>query len=305
MTQSQLIIATRESPLALWQANWVKMNLEKLHPTLQISLLGMTTQADRLSYISLTEMGGKGLFVKELEEALLDGRADIAVHSMKDMPMALPSGLRLSVACEREDPRDAFISNRFNSLDELPSGAVVGTSSLRRQGQLLFLRPDLIVQKLRGNVNTRLSKLDKNEYDAIILAAAGLKRLGFESRIRQFLSYEQFLPAMGQGVLGIECRLADIAIQALIAPLNHNLTHICVSAERAMCQRLEVGCQVPVAAYAEMKLETVVLNGLVTSIDGTVVLQACHQDSVENVKMLGIRVAEDLLSQGAAALLKL
>ncbi|MDR3490564.1 MAG: hydroxymethylbilane synthase [Gammaproteobacteria bacterium] len=304
MAQSQLTIATRESPLALWQANWVKIQLEKYHPELEIKLLGMTTQADRLSFISLAEMGGKGLFVKELEEALLDGRADIAVHSLKDMPVILPSGLYLSAVCEREDAHDAFVSNQFNALDELPAGAIVGTSSLRRQSQLLFLRPDLIVKKLRGNVNTRLAKLDKKEFDAIILASAGLKRLNYENRIREFLSYDQFLPAMGQGALGIECRENDAVTRALMAPLNHVATQICVSAERAMCQRLEVGCQVPVAAFAEIKNEKLILNGLVASVDGSVILQAVHEDSLGNAKALGFKVAEDLLSQGAGAILK-
>jgi hydroxymethylbilane synthase len=305
MNPQILTIATRESPLALWQANWVKAQLEKHHPNLQVNLLGMTTQADRMPYISLAQIGGKGLFVKELEEALLDGRADIAVHSMKDMPMDYPQGLEVPVVCERETPWDAFVSNQYSSFEDLPKGAIVGTSSLRRQSQLLFLRPDIQIRPLRGNVNTRLARLDNNEFEAIILAAAGLKRLGFESRIQQILSPELFLPAVAQGVLGIECRQEDHLTKKLIASLNHAATSLCVTAERAMCKRLGGGCQVPIASFAELKNNKLILSGLVASVDGAVVLQACHENTITNANKLGIAVADDLLSQGAAEILKL
>ncbi len=305
MTKQHLTIATRESPLALWQANWVKAALEKAHPGLSVKLLGMTTQADRMPYISLSEVGGKGLFVKELEEALLDGRADIAVHSMKDLPMVLPEGLCLPVMCEREEPWDALISTQYASLDELPKGAVVGTSSLRRQSQLLALCPDVQIKGLRGNVNTRLERIASGEFDAIILAAAGLKRLGFLDRATQIFHRDQFLPAPGQGVLGIECREADKEIHALLAPLNDVVSYTCVQAERALCQRLGGGCQLPIAAYAEIKQEKIFLKGLVGSLDGKTILQA-EADAFENqAEALGIQVAENLLHQGAARVLKL
>lgn len=304
MKKNHLTIATRESPLALWQANWVKERLEKLHPTLSVSLLGMTTQADRMLETPLIQVGGKGLFVKELEEALLDGRADIAVHSMKDMPMLLPEGLCLPVMCEREDPRDAFISNQFASIQELPPGAVIGTSSLRRQSQLRALRPDLNCMNLRGNVNTRLKKLDSGEFTGIILAAAGLKRLDLEGRIRSYLTAEQSLPAVGQGVLGVECREQDEATQELIAPLDNLIAHQCVAAERAMCMRLGGGCQVPVAAYAIIENDRIKLRGLVARVDGSVVLRYEKSGGRDAPEMLGMEVAENLLEQGAGEILR-
>lgn len=303
MTQSSLIIATRESPLALWQANWVKTQLESCHPHLKVSLLGLTTAGDQITDIPLLQAGGKGLFVKELEEALLAGRADIAVHSMKDVPMHLPPGLCLPVMCEREDPRDAFVSNQFSSFDELPARAVVGTSSLRRQSQLYAMRSDICLEDLRGNVNTRLNRLDRQEFAAIILAAAGLKRLNLQNRIRSYLSPEQSLPAAGQGVLGIECRTDDGATQALIAPLHHVKSAVCVSAERAMCRHLGGGCHVPVAAYATFTNGKVHLRGLVASPDGKLLLRAEHVDSLQNAEMLGITVAKDLAQQGAEKIL--
>lgn len=303
MTKHQLIIATRESPLALWQANWVKARLEEIHPELTIRLLGITTQADKILEIPLTEIGGKGLFVKELEEALYEGRADIAVHSMKDVPMDLPTGLCLPVMCQREEPRDVFVSNEFGSLLDLPMGAVVGTSSSRRESQVRALRSDLSIAHLRGNVNTRLAKLDRGEYAGILLAAAGLIRLGFENRIRSFLSLEQSLPAAGQGVLGIECREGDTGTLAFINPLNHAESSACVTAERAMCRRLGGGCQVPVAAFADMKDGKIRLRGLVARVDGTLILRAEYSDKVENAELLGKKVAEDLLSQGAQEIL--
>ncbi len=303
MNKRHLIIATRESPLALWQANWVKERLQQIHPYLTIQLLGLTTSADNLLSISLKEVGGKGLFVKELEEALLEKRADIAVHSMKDVPIALPPGLCLPVMCEREEPRDVFVANRFSTLHELPAGAVIGTSSLRRQSQILALRPDTQLANLRGNVNTRLQYLDQGKFDAIILAAAGLKRLNLQNRIREFLNLDYMLPASGQGVLGIECRNNDTEVQELIAPLNHVATFICVTAERAMCKHLDGGCQAPIAAYAEIQQKKLTLRGLVAQPDGTVILRAQSSDKVENATQLGLLVANDLSQQGAKKIL--
>lgn len=304
MDMFSLTIATRESPLALWQANWVKMRLEQIHPKLSVKLLGITTHGDTLQDISLLTAGGKSLFVKELEEALLDNRADIAVHSMKDVPMILPIGLCLNVMCEREDPRDAFISNKFLSYEQLPAHAIVGTSSLRRQSQLLAWHPQIQAKMLRGNVNTRLMRLDNADYDAVILAAAGLIRLGLSDRIRTLLSVKQSLPAAGQGVLGIECREDDLKTQQLIAPLNHLDSYLCVTAERAMCKRLGGGCHVPIAAYAEKINNQVCLQGLVAAPDGTVVLRASHIGTSEHLEALGEVVANQLLQQGANDILK-
>lgn len=303
MAQSLFTIATRESPLALWQANWVKARLEYFHPDLEVRLLGLTTSGDKITDIPLLQAGGKGLFVKELEEALLSGRADIAVHSMKDVPMELPPGLCVPVMCEREDPRDAFVSNQYTFLDELPKLAQVGTSSLRRQSQLYAIRPDIKLKNLRGNVNTRLASLDRNDFSAIILAAAGLKRLNLQHRIRSYLSPEQSLPAAGQGVLGIECRAEDSKTQSLIAPLNHPESALCVIAERAMCRYLKAGCHVPVAAYATMVDKNIILRGLVAVPDGTLLLRAKQIKAWENAEALGIAVAEELVLQGAERIL--
>jgi hydroxymethylbilane synthase len=277
--------------------------LERVHPNLRVQLLGMTTQADRLPYVSLYEIGGKGLFVKELEEALLDGRADIAVHSMKDVPVELPPGLTIPVMCTRETPWDAFVSTRFSTLEALPLGAVVGTSSLRRISQLLRIRPDLQLKKLRGNINTRLKKLDAGEYDAIIIAAAGLLRLGFTDRIAQMLPKNQFLPAAGQGVLGIECIAKDQELIHLVMALQNSRTFACVSAERAMCKQLNAGCQTPVAGYAELEGSQLTLTGFVATLDGQTVLSAKHSADVSEVDVLGLSVANDLLAQGAAEIL--
>lgn len=304
MTRSVLTIATRKSPLALWQANWVKTRLEQLHPNLTVKLLGLTTSGDEITDVPLLQAGGKSLFVKELEEALFNERADIAVHSMKDVPMTLPPGLCLSVICEREDPRDAFVSNQFTFLDELPGQAQIGTSSLRRQSQLYALRPDVKLENLRGNVNTRLSRLDNNEFAAIILAAAGLKRLNLENRIRSYLSSEQSLPAAGQGALGIECRTGDKMIQSLISPLNHVESAVCVTAERAMCNYLGGGCHAPVAAYAMLEKNKIVLRGLVARPDGTLLLRAEQSGEINLPEKLGISVAKELVQQGAEAILE-
>lgn len=299
----EIRIATRKSALALWQAEYVKARLEEAHPGLQVSLVPMVSRGDKLLDAPLAKIGGKGLFVKELETALLENEADIAVHSMKDVPMDFPEGLGLFCICEREDPRDAFVSNTFASLDELPAGSVVGTSSLRRQAQLLARRPDLKIHFLRGNVNTRLAKLDAGEYDAIILAAAGLIRLGFESRIRSSISVEHSLPAGGQGAVGIECRTADSEIHALLAPLHHRDTALRVTAERALNKHLNGGCQVPIACYAVLEDDQLWLRGLVGQPDGGLLLRADARAATADAERLGVQVADALLAQGAAAIL--
>jgi hydroxymethylbilane synthase len=300
----EIRIATRKSALALWQAEYVKARLEEAHPGLKVSLVPMVSRGDKLLDAPLAKIGGKGLFVKELETALLENEADIAVHSMKDVPMDFPEGLGLYCICEREDPRDAFVSNRFDSLDSLPAGSVVGTSSLRRQAQLLARRPDLKIQFLRGNVNTRLAKLDAGEYDAIILAAAGLIRLGFEDRIRSSISVEDSLPAGGQGAVGIECRTADSEIHGLLAPLHHRDTALRVTAERALNKRLNGGCQVPIACYAVLEGDQLWLRGLVGQPDGGQLLRAEARAASVDAEALGVKVADELLEQGAEEILK-
>ena len=299
----EIRIATRQSALALWQADYVKARLEAAHPGLRVSLLPMTSRGDKLLDAPLAKIGGKGLFVKELENALLDGSADIAVHSMKDVPMEFPQGLGLYAICEREDPRDAFVSNRYARLADLPQGSVVGTSSLRRQAQLLALRPDLQIRFLRGNVNTRLAKLDADEYDAIILAAAGLIRLGFAGRIRESLTVEDSLPAGGQGAVGIECRTDDAEVHALLEPLHHVDTERRVAAERALNRHLNGGCQVPIACYAVQEGELLWLRGLVGQPDGGLLLRAEARGPLNDPAGLGVAVAEALLGQGAQAIL--
>jgi hydroxymethylbilane synthase len=297
-----LRIATRKSPLALWQAEYVKARLLAHHPQLTVELVTFTTQGDKILDTPLAKIGGKGLFVKELEVAMLEGRADLAVHSMKDVPMDCPEGLAITVICEREDPTDAFVSNRFASLTELPHGAIVGTSSLRRQCQLRALRPDLIIHDLRGNVGTRLGRLDNNEYDAIILASAGLKRLGLETRIRQRLT--ELLPAVGQGAVGIESRTDDEELLALLAPLHHQQTAICVHAERAMNRRLQGGCQVPIAGFATLDQDTITLKALVGSTDGQQIIHyQAQSNDLADIEALGQHVADGLLAQGAADIL--
>lgn len=302
---SQIIrIATRKSALALWQAEFVKAELLRHHPALRVELVPMSTQGDKILDTPLAKIGGKGLFVKELETAILDGRADIAVHSIKDVPVAFPEGLVLQTICQREDPRDAFVSNQFQSLAQLPQGAVVGTSSLRRQCQLKALRPDLTVRDLRGNVNTRLAKLDNGEFAAIILASAGLIRLGFAARIASYLEPEQSLPANGQGAVGIECRSEDSAIQQLLAPLEHQPTRLCVLAERAMNRRLQGGCQVPIGAFATLNGDQLQLRGLVGSLDGSQIIRAAQTGNAELAEQIGLAVAEQLLAQGAGTILQ-
>lgn len=297
-------IATRRSPLALWQAEFVRSSLIALHPGIKVELVKMVTQGDKILDTPLAKVGGKGLFVKELETGMLRGDADMAVHSMKDVPVAFPDGLHLGVICEREDPRDAFVSNEFKDIKSLPQGAIVGTSSLRRQCQLRSWRPDLQIKDLRGNVNTRLGKLDHSEYDAIILASAGLKRLGFEERIQQFLDPEISLPAVGQGAVGIECRVNDDRINELIAPLNHEETQICVLAERAMNERLEGGCQVPIAGYAILEYGQLKMRGLVGRPDGKQVVRGEIEGPRKAAVQLGTALADDLLSRGAGEILK-
>lgn len=310
-----LIIATRNSPLALWQAEYVKAELEKHHPGLDVQLLGMTTKGDQILDSPLAKIGGKGLFVKELEVAMLQQRADIAVHSMKDVPMEFPEGLGLQVICEREEPWDAFVSNNYDSIDDLPEGATVGSSSLRRQCQLRAYRPDLNIIDLRGNVNTRLRKLDEGQYDAIILAVAGLLRLEMADRIKQKLPPEISLPAVGQGAVGIECRTDDALTQSLLAPLEDANTTLRVMAERAMNETLEGGCQVPIAGFSVLENKTLSLKALVGSPDGK---QVIHKQAEINVggfkaddigsalnqaKSLGQDVGNQLLEAGAREIL--
>ena len=296
-------IATRKSLLALWQANHVKDRLEQLHPDVTVELVPMTTQGDVLLDTPLSKIGGKGLFIKELEQAMLDGRADIAVHSMKDVPVEFPEGLGLTVICEREDPRDAFVSNQYQSLDQLPAGAVVGTASLRRECQIRARRPDLVVKTLRGNVQTRLRKLDEGEYDAIILAAAGLKRLELEARIACLLSPDESLPANGQGAVGIECRLDAPELLALLAPLDHAPTRLRVVAERAMNQGLQGGCQVPIGSYAELEGDKLWLRGLVGRPDGSQIIFDEITGLASQGEALGAELAKRLLARGADKIL--
>ena len=297
-------IATRKSPLALWQAEHVAAALRYAHPGLQVEILGMSTRGDKILDAPLAKIGGKGLFVKELEQGLMDGSADIAVHSTKDVPVELPEGLFLPVILEREDPRDAFVSQRYERLADLPQGARVGTSSLRRQCQLTARRPDLDIQPLRGNVNSRLAKLDSGEFDAILLAAAGLMRLGFEARIRSRLSIDESLPAIGQGAVGIECRQDDARVLALLAPLHHPDTAARVAAERAMNRRLQGGCQVPIAGHAVLKGDELWLRGLVGTPDGTCLLVAEQAAPRAQAEELGRQVADELIAQGAHAILQ-
>lgn len=300
----KLRIATRKSLLALWQAEYVKAELEKYHPGLEVELVPMTSKGDVLLDVPLAKVGGKGLFVKELEHALLNDEADIAVHSMKDVPMEFPVGLGLAVICEREDPRDAWVSSKYAALADLPKGAVVGTSSLRRQSQVLEARPDLEVKFLRGNVQTRLGKLDAGEYDGIILAAAGLIRLQLQERIRSYISAEQSLPAGGQGAVGIECRTADTGIIELLQPLHHSASAEVVTAERAMNRRLEGGCQVPIACYAIHRDGQLWLRGMVAEPDGSKVLRDEISGKPEDAEAMGITLAERLLAAGAGAILQ-
>jgi len=296
-------IATRKSPLALWQAEFVKAKLLQHNKDLDVQLVAMTTRGDVLLDTPLAKVGGKGLFVKELEVAMLENRADIAVHSMKDVPMEFPPGLGLAVICEREDPLDAFVSNQYTALEQLPDGAVVGTSSLRRQCQIRAKFPALKIKDLRGNVNTRLGKLDNGDYDAIILASAGLLRLGMEDRIASRLPAELCLPAGGQGAVGIECRDQDQATLDLLDSLNHADTNTRVTAERALNRHLQGGCQVPIACYAELEDNNLRVRALVGSVDGSLILEDEISGPRESAEQLGVELAERLLAAGAGAIL--
>jgi hydroxymethylbilane synthase len=329
MRINKISIGTRGSKLALWQAEWVQSELKRLYPDLEIEINKIKTTGDKVLDVPLAKVGGKGLFVKEIEEALLGNEVDIAVHSMKDVPTEFPDGLHLAVICKREDPMDAFISKIRNSkfeiriFNDLPQGAKVGTSSLRRSCQLLNVRPDLKIEQLRGNLDTRLKKLDEGQFDAIILAAAGIKRLGWGERITEILTPEISLPAIGQGAIGVECRIDDEFINSLIVPLNHNDTSICVRAERAFLKRLEGGCQVPIAAHARIVSKEsnppipplakgggggffnslLIMDGLVGSISGDRIIKGHIEGRVDHAESLGITLAEDILSRGAKEIL--
>ncbi|MDN5935629.1 MAG: hydroxymethylbilane synthase [Nitrosospira sp.] len=300
---AKIIIATRESALALWQANFIREQLAELYPQTEISIFGMTTRGDQILDTSLSKIGGKGLFVKELEQALEDGRADIAVHSMKDVPMNMPVGYSLAAIAAREDPRDAFVSNQYASLEALPAGSMVGTSSLRRESQLRARFPHLLVQPLRGNVQTRLRKLDEGQFAAIILAAAGLKRLGLAGRIASLLSPELSLPAVGQGALGIECRTDRSDLIKLMQPLHHLETAQCVEAERAMSRALGGSCQVPLGGFAEISGEVMRLRGFVANPDGTRMITDELSGGREAGAVMGVQLAQNLKARGADEIL--
>ena len=299
----RVVIATRESALALWQAEHIAARLRELYPDLEVAINGMTTEGDRRLGVSLAKVGGKGLFVKELEEALARGDADIAVHSMKDVPMHLLDGHVIAAVPERGDPRDAFVSNAYAGFRELPHGARVGTSSLRRESQLRAHRPDLKVEPLRGNVPTRLRKLDEGQFDAIILAAAGLKRLGLENRITALIPTGDSLPAVGQGALGIECRADRSDLVALLRPLDHAPTAAAVAAERAVSRTRGASCTVPLAAYAELNGGRLSLRGFVGAVDGSRSARAEREGAVDTAEAVGVAVAEDLRAAGAADIL--
>ncbi|MBI4849765.1 MAG: hydroxymethylbilane synthase [Nitrospirae bacterium] len=330
--KKKVIIATRGSKLALWQAEWVKAQIEKVSPDTEVELKKIKTTGDMILDVPLAQVGGKGLFVKEIEEALLKKKADLAVHSMKDVPTDLPEGLHLAAICKREDPRDAFIARMQKTGDrtqaikgfkDLPKGAHVGTSSLRRICQLLNKRPDLKITHLRGNLDTRLRKLDEGQFDAIILAVAGVKRLGWKERITQVLEPEISLPAIGQGAVGIECRMDDEFINKLLKKLNHKATSVCVRAERSFLKKLEGGCQVPIGAYAQLisqksevrsqksktnpspvtRHSSLVIKGLVGSLDGKTLIRASKTGKPEDAETLGTKLAEVLLSKGAGKIL--
>jgi hydroxymethylbilane synthase len=306
MASTNLRIATRQSPLALWQANHVRKQLLNHWPHLHVELLPMTTSGDQFLNDKLLSVGGKGLFVKELEEALLDGRADLAVHSMKDLPITFPKGLQLATICARENPFDAFLSTQFDTLEHLPPGAIVGTSSLRRQAQLLNIRPDLHIKSLRGNVGTRLSKLDAHEYDAIILAASGLYRLNLHTRINEIFDESIMLPACGQGALGIECREGDESLNILLKPLHDPLSAMCIQTERNVNARLGGSCHTPLAVYCRHDSQhQLILKATVASVDGSTLITTTHQGSPEQASALATRCANALLDQGAAQLLNL
>lgn len=298
MSISKIRIATRQSPLALWQAEYIQSRLRAIHTDLDVVLVPMTTKGDKILGTPLSKIGGKGLFVKELEQAMLDDHADIAVHSMKDVPYKFPDGLELKVICEREDPSDAFVSNNYHSLDDLPVGATVGTSSLRRKVQIKALRPDLTITDLRGNVGTRLSKLDMGQYDAIILASAGLIRLKLGDRIASRFTPEQLLPAPGQGAVGIEARSDNSELDQLLAPLQDSETAYRVKAERVITETLQASCSVPIAAFSTVTDGVLSLKALVGGIDNSMI-EASAEGNVNDAESIGQTVANSLLEQGA------
>ena len=304
MNDQLIRIATRNSPLALWQANYIAEQLRRIHAGLKTELVKMTTSGDKILDAPLAKIGGKGLFVKELEQGLLAGQADIAVHSMKDVPVDFPEGLELKVILAREDPYDALVSNRYSCLEELPEDARIGTSSLRRQSQILQVIPKGHILPLRGNVNTRLAKLDAGEFDAIILAAAGLKRLAMVDRIKQIIPTSVCLPAVGQGALGIECRVGDARVADIINELHDHETQQCVVAERAMNERLEGGCQVPIAGFAQLRDGGLFMQGLVGMPNGQKIIRAQSQGEVHQAKAIGYEIAEELLAKGAKKILQ-
>ncbi|TSJ87898.1 hydroxymethylbilane synthase [Gilliamella apicola] len=296
-------IATRKSPLALWQANFVKQQLMTFHQDLTVELIPMVTKGDVLLDSPLSKIGGKGLFVKQLEQAIIDNEADIAVHSIKDIPAQFPTGLTLATICQRDDVRDAFISNQYQCLDDLPDGAIIGTSSLRRQCQLRAKYPHLIIKDLRGNVGTRLAKLDNQEYDGLILATVGLKRLGLQERIKQYIDTDLILPAVGQGAVGIETRINDETILQLLAPLDDKNSRICIQAERAMNQALQGGCQVPIACQSLLTNNLLTLTGLVGSLDGSTIIKVSVTGEATEAESLGEKLAAKLLAKGADKIL--
>ncbi|OCG42106.1 hydroxymethylbilane synthase [Gilliamella sp. Bif1-4] len=297
-------IATRKSPLALWQANFVKQQILTNHPNLTVELIPMVTKGDVLLDSPLSKIGGKGLFVKQLEQAILNNEADIAVHSIKDIPAEFPEGLTLATICKRDDVRDSFISNKYSNIDELPNGAIIGTSSLRRQCQLRAKYPHLQIKDLRGNVGTRLAKLDNQQYDAIILASAGLKRLALEDRIKQYIDTNLILPAVGQGAIGIETRSDDKQILEILSVLDDKHSRVCIEAERAMNKALQGGCQVPIACYSQLNNNILSLQGLVGRIDGSKIIKGTLEGSITEAEKLGQELAKRLLDQGAKAILK-
>ena len=302
--RKEIRIGTRASALALWQAEWVKTELEKKYPGMTVSLTKIKTTGDKILDVPLAQVGGKGLFVKEIEEAMLEGEIDIAVHSMKDVPTFFPDGLHLSCITKREDPRDALLTRNNVTFNNLPKGANVGTSSLRRQAQLMHVRPDFVIHQLRGNVDTRLRKLKEGQFDAIILAAAGVKRLGLADNVSEYIDPEISLPAIGQGALGIECRVDDRELNDLIAFFNHAETRTCVTGERALLRRLEGGCQVPIACYGQIKGGALHLTGLVGSVDGKRIIKDSLEGAPEKAEKLGVTLAEKLLSRGADVILR-
>ncbi|MCW5212996.1 hydroxymethylbilane synthase [Desulfobulbus sp. TB] len=298
-----LRIGTRASLLAVTQSTWVKNQIENQYPETTVELVKIVTKGDKILNVPLAKVGGKGLFVKEIEDALLDERVDLAVHSMKDVPAELPEGLQVAIIPEREIPQDAFVSVSYKNIDSLPQGAVIGTSSLRRQAQLSFLRPDLEIRDLRGNLDTRLRKLDEGEYDAIILAGAGLNRLGMQKRITALFTSEQMLPAIGQGSLGIELRMADSELLDGLQFLHHQDTAVTVAAERAFLLRLEGGCQVPIGGFATLDGDTITLTGLIASLDGKTILKEQLSGPTAEAEKIGVTLAETLLDKGGKAIL--